>query len=73
MNGSQARLLLDGAFAFTEHIPMTPKEHRKREDAYAVLKNIINASYLETYETRFEELSPDINEWTEYKSRGENK
>lgn len=72
MNGSQARLLLDGAFAFTEHIPMTPKEHRKREDAYAVLRNIINTSYLETYETRFEELSPDIMKWTEYKNRGEN-
>ena len=73
MNGSQARLLLDGALAFTEHIPMTSKEHQKRKDAYTVLRDIINTSYLETYETRFEELSPDINEWTEYKARGENK
>lgn len=69
MNGSQARLLLDGAFAFTEHIPMTAKEHEKRHRAYATLKEIINESYLENYETVFEERT-DVEKWTEYKSRG---
>lgn len=70
MNGSQARLLLDGAMAFTDHIPMTPKEHKKREEAYVILKNIINAEYLTEYPTVFEERSKDIEKWTEYMERG---
>lgn len=69
MNGRQARLLLDGAFAFTEHIPLTMKQHRKRADAYTILKEIINEGYEDEYPTQFEKYEhPE--EWAHYKEKG---
>ena len=66
MNGRQARLLLDGAFSFTEHIPMTSKEHRKRYKAYCILKEIINIAYNEDYQTQYQKYNhPE--EWSKYK------
>lgn len=66
MNGKQARLLLDGALAFTQHIPLNSKEHERLNKAYFTFIETINKANETEYKTHFEEYEhPEY--WPAYK------